>query len=422
MNREEIVNYFREYENFKPEIIHRELKVPVDSDFIITIIGPRRAGKTYYLLQISQQLGNTVYLNFEDMRLRGLKYTEIEDAIRIYSEMYGTIPDTLLLDEIQEIEGWEIAVRTFHDLKKYRMFITGSSSRILSMEIATQLRGRTISFLLLPFSFREYLAARGVKFHTEPGMDEISRLKHILREYLEFGGFPGVTAERNRMDILREYSDLILLRDFIERNNLKNMGLARYLHESVLQNFSKEVSVNSLFEKAIGAGLKGTKSTIYDYVERLQDVVFFFFLDRYSRKAHMRASWPKKVYLADTGLARIAKFSQDLGKLMENCVFLEIMREKNMNKLLDVYYLRSLTGEVDFVIKEADRITELIQVTYNMGDNQAREMNSLLEAGTALDCESLLVVNWDGGSSITKDGKVVNVMPLWKWLLRPLGQ
>ncbi len=133
-----------------------------------------------------------IYLNFEDSRLYGIKYTELRDIIRTFIEIYGKEPGVLFLDEIQNVKNWEIIMRELHDLKRYRMFPTGSSSKLLSKEIATQLRGRTLSYLLLPFSFREYAKAKGLKTEKYMSRDASARIKHYLREYMEFGGFPEV--------------------------------------------------------------------------------------------------------------------------------------------------------------------------------------------------------------------------------------
>ncbi len=421
MDKGSVIDYFRTYEEFKPLILERELEVPLDSESIISIMGPRRAGKTYYMFQLMKRFTGAIYLSFDDFRLNTIKYTELDDVIKVYAEIYGTKPCVLFLDEIQEIDDWELAVRTFHNLKSYKIFITGSSSKMLSKEIATQLRGRTLSYLLLPFSFREYLSALKVDVIKNPGKVAITGIKHRLREYLEFGGFPKVVSERDKIGTLREYSDLIFLKDFVERHSIKNTNLARYLHESIIQNFSMEMSINSMFGKASASGIKAAKRTVQEYINGLQDTVFFFFVDRYSKKAHMRASWPKKVYLADTGLTKIAKFSEDIGRLMENIVFLELMRKRNIKKLMDIYYWKDQRGEVDFLVREADKVTELIQVTYEIDTNNIkRETDSLLRAGIELKCRSLVIITWDREETITEDNRKIRIIPLWKWLVAPL--
>jgi len=197
--RDDVIDYFREYESLPQDILERELKVPIESEFIISIIGPRRAGKTFFLFSLSKKIENQVYLNFEDPRLAEINYRELRNVIRIYMEIYGRNPKYLLLDEIQNMENWERAVREFHDLRRYRIFLSGSSSKLLSKEIATQLRGRSLSYVLLPFSFREFLRFKQITIERYLSKDEEARIKNLLRNYIEFGGFPDVIKNEHAM-------------------------------------------------------------------------------------------------------------------------------------------------------------------------------------------------------------------------------
>ena len=417
MNRLDIIDYLNEHKSFRPQLMDRELRVPLDTSFIISLIGPRRAGKSYYFFQLEREMQRPLYLNFEDSRLRNIAYGEIRDIIRIYIEEYGIAPKVLLLDEVQNISGWDIAVRELSDLKQYRIFVTGSSSKMLSQEIATKLRGRTLSYIMLPFSFREFLRAK--KVSTEHlTRDGEAIIKNALLEYMDLGGFPEVVLGLEKTKILKEYSDLILFRDFIERHNIKNMQLARYIQESIMQNFSKEISSNSVFKKAKSLGIKVSNNTIYDYLEKLNDTVSFFFLARFSEKAHERASWPKKVYLADTGLSKAYRFADDTGKLIENVTFLELLRRRNSSPLLEIYYVNNTSGEVDFAIKEGNRIRLLMQATYELNDdNRSREINPLVAAAARLHCDELLVLTWEQEGAISEKGRKIRLLPLWKWLL-----
>jgi predicted AAA+ superfamily ATPase len=422
MKKEDIVDYLKEYESFKPELVERELSLPSDSSFVISVIGPRRAGKTYYLFQLSEEMSDYIYLNFEDSRLYGVKYTDLRDILRIFIEIYGKEPINLLLDEIQNVKNWEIIVRELHDLKRYRMFLTGSSSKLLSKEIATQLRGRTLSYLLLPFSFREYSKAKGLKTEKYMSRDASAGLKHYLREYIEFGGFPEVvlSKDREKLKILKEYAELILFRDFIERHQIRNVALARVLHSFTIQNFTTEISINALFNRVKSMGVRVSKNTVFDYLSKLEDTAFFFFLRKYSEKPHLRESYPKKVYLCDTGLTKTQRFSEDNGKLMENIVFLELQRKTNSNPLLEVFYWKDYQQrEVDFIIKEGTQINQLIQVTHELTEeNEKREIRSLLKASRELNCDNLLMITWDQDEDVKEEEKKIKVTQLWKWLIR----
>ena len=415
---DEVIDYFKEYEKLPADIMLRELKVPIDSNFIISIIGPRRAGKTYFLFSLLHNVKQGIYLNFEDSRLAEVTYKEVRDLIRIFVEIYGRIPKYLFLDEVQNVESWEKVVRELHDLKKYRIFLTGSSSKLLSKEIATQLRGRSLSFILLPFSFKEFLIYKQIPVEKYLSKDEEAKMKNLLREYLEFGGFPDVIKNEQKLKILKEYSDLMLFRDFIERHKIRNLDLARMLHTFLIQNFSKEVSIRSLFDK-LKVNVKVGKDTVYEYVTKLEDTVFFFFLKKFSRKVHLRESWPKKIYLCDPGLTKIVKYSQEFGRLMENAVFLNLLRQKNESPLIEMFYLKLIGGEVDFVVREGLQIKQLIQVTYvsTKDEIEEREIKSLLKASDLLKCEDLLVITWDYEGVETIRGKRIKFVPLWKWLL-----
>ncbi len=418
--KSDIIDYFKEYENLSVKVLPRRLTVPLNTDFIISIIGPRRSGKTYFLLSLWMKTKDSLYLNFEDTRLESLTYKEIRDVLRIFIEIYGKVPEYLFLDEIQNIENWERIVRELHDLKKYKIFLTGSSSKLLSREIATQLRGRSLSFILLPLSFKEFLTFKGVSVKKLLSRDEEAGLKNLLREYIEFGGFPDVVKNREKINILKEYLDLILFRDFIERHKVRNINLARMLHSFVLQNFAREISINRIFER-IKSTISVAKDSVYEYVTHLEDTMFFFFLKKFSKKAQLREGWPKKIYICDTGLAKIVKFSPDHGRLIENTVFLELIRQKNENPLLETFYLKFPNGEVDFLVRDGLRVKRLIQVTYAAGRDEVepREIKSLLKAAELFkkDRPELSVITWDYEDVEEVKGKRIKFIPLWKWLL-----
>jgi hypothetical protein len=399
--------------------INRELEVPRRKDKVISVIGPRRAGKTYYFYQLlGEEKENSLYLNFEDTRLMDVNFKEIRDLIRVYMEVAGKVPSNLFFDEVQNVKSWEIAVRELLDLQRYNMFATGSSSKLLSREIATQLRGRTFSYLLLPFSFREFLKAKNVitEFLT---MDDAAKIRSLLRDYLEFGGFPEVAFEETEKErILKECFEMTLFRDIVERHKLKNISLARFLLSFFLQNFSKEFSINKIVKSL--KSQKFGKNTLYSYVDKIQDSVVLFVLNRFSPKVYQRESWPKKIYLCDTGLTKVVRFSEDIGKLMENCVFLELLRLTNKKPLLEIYYWKNhQQAEVDFVLKEGTKIEQLIQVTYASGKDEIeeREVKSLLKASKEIKCKDLSVITWNYEDAVKINNRIVKFIPLWKWLL-----
>jgi hypothetical protein len=422
MNISRVRDYIIEsVEKGLPWLVERHLRVTDTKRRIVSIIGPRRSGKTYYIYQLMKdKKEESLYLNFEDTRLIDLDFREMRELINIYREVTGREPSHLFFDEVQNIAGWETALREILDMNRYRIFITGSSSKLLSREIATSLRGRTITFTLMPFSFSEFLSVRGISLERLSKEKE-SVIRSTLREYLEYGGFPEVVLEEEKDRILKEYYDLILFKDIVERHNLRNIGLTRFLLGHFTQNFSKETSINKILNFFRSQGKRFGKNTLYDYVERIQDSVVLFFLNRYSEKVYQRESWPKKVYLCDSGLSRVIRFSPDTGKLMENTVFVELLRRKNRHPLSEVYYFHTPDGrEVDFLVKEAQKVVSLLQVCYDPmePDIRLRELRSLVYTSEQTGCKDLEVITWDYEAEETFKDKRIRFLPLWKWLLK----
>ena len=224
---------------------------------------------------------------------------------------------------------------------------------------------------------------------------------------------------KEKVKILKEYAELILFKDFIERHQIKNVELARVLHSFTIRNFTNEISVNALFNRVKSMGVRVSKNTVYDYLSKLEDTAFFFFLRKYSEKPHLRESYPKKIYLCDTGLTKTLRHSEDKGKLIENIVFLELQRKTNSNPLLEVFYWKDYQErEVDFIIKEGTQINQLIQVTYALTpENEKREIRSLLKASRELNCKNLLMITWDQEEDIKEGNKKIKVTQLWRWLI-----
>jgi len=412
------INLIKDF--FKREVkflgIERELEIARKPKInkIISIIGPRRAGKTWYFYFLFQKEKNPMYVNFEDIAFKYLEPKEFFEILKIFSEIKYE-PKTLFFDEVQNLKNWSTLVRSLYD-RNFKIFITGSSSKLLPREISTELRGRTLSYLLLPFSFSEFLKAKNFRPETEIFEKRGSLLK-LLRTYLKEGGFPEVVLSENKEKILREYFNEIFYKDFVERHKIKSLEFGRFLFEFCFQNFSKEISfrkIKNFFKKSI------SDTTLYEYVEKLQDTLSVFFLERYEKSVYLRKSWPKKIYVCDLGLATILGFEGDIGKRMENVVFLELLRRTNKKPLMEIFYWRdSQEREVDFVIKEGLRIKQLIQVSFASDRNEIneREIKSLLKASELLKTKNLLCITWDYEGVEAIGRKKIKFLPLWKWLL-----
>ncbi|MBI4244353.1 MAG: ATP-binding protein [Planctomycetes bacterium] len=426
MDINRVKDYLIEYsEKFPMNLVPRDLSVSEKTGRIITIMGPRRAGKTYYLFQLMESSRNSgrhsLYINFEDTRLMDLDFVEIREVIRLSAELNQKDPEMIFFDEVQNVPKWEYALRELHDTKKYAIYVTGSSSKLLSREIATSLRGRTLSYTLLPFSWSEYLRFKKINTSLPVTRDNQAKLKGALNNYLEWGGFPEVILEEEREKILKQYYDLILFKDIVERHHIKNITLAKFLLSFFLQNCSREISVNKIINFFSSQGNKFAKDVVYDYVDKFQDSIAIFFVSRYTGRIYTRESWPKKIYLCDTGLSKIMRFSRDEGRIVENAVFLHLYRKVNESPFNEIYYYRAKDGkEVDFVIKNGQKVIQLIQVCLQIEDfeTEKREISSLLSASEKLNCDELLLVSWDTDKEVKYGDKAIKIKPLWSFLLK----
>jgi len=418
-NKRLVKDYFiHEKENIQRlKIIDRELNINFAEGKATVIVGPRRAGKTFFLKSFALKQNTFFYIDFENIIFKKLSPLEIFEIISIYTETFGEKPSLLLLDEIQNLPEWQSVVRALLE-RNYNLLISGSSSKLLSMEIATQLRGRSLSYLLLPFSFREFLLLKKFEMKKHLTLEEEGKIKNLLIEYMEGSSYPEVLITGNER-ILGEYYNTILYTDFVERFRLKSLDVARFVFNFFLFNFSNEFSINKIVNFLSSQGIKFGKETVYDYVEKLPETLNVFFIERYEKSAYKRKAWPRKCYICDWGLSRLLSFEKNYGKIMENIVFLEWKRKTNENPFLDITYLKLNNGEVDFVIREGLRIKQLVQVTYAHSKDELdkREIRSLLKVSEILECKDLLIITWDYEDVLKINNLEIKCIPLWKWLL-----
>ncbi|MCD6455819.1 MAG: ATP-binding protein [Methanophagales archaeon] len=432
MEREVIARYILDFQERKlPELISRELKISITKDAIVSIIGPRRAGKTFYFYQLMSNINEKdknriLYLDFEYPELAGITFKEIKEIVNMHRELFGNEPEYLFFDEIQNIENWEKPIRSLYELKRFYIFITGSSSRLLSKEIATALRGRTISYTLFPFSFREYLKAGGFEVHGKYRSSyEESMIKHFIREYTRSGGLPQVVLNKDeefRKRFFNEYLDLVVYRDIIERYGVKNLHIVKVMREFLISSFAKEFSIHRFYNTLKSQSIKVSKKTLYNYFAYFEDALFVYPIHKFSYSIkEVQLSVPK-VYITDTGLlTRTMGFSGNVGRLMENVVAIELLRRKSyFAPSTEIYYYKSSEGkEVDFVVKQGLETKQLIQVCYDIADldTRERELKSLVKASKELKSEDLSVITWDYEAEEEYKGKRIKFTPLWKWLL-----
>jgi hypothetical protein len=356
------------------------------------------------------------YVNFDDDRLLDVDLDQL--LVSIY-EVYGKDFVFMLLDEIQNLSGWELFVNRLRRMG-LNVFITGSNSKLLSKELATHLTGRHMTIELFPFSFREYLKSAG--FAEDAGTTRgIGTLKRELGNYLEIGGFPEiVTGKENPRIYLRELYKKIVERDIINRYEISYKKTFRKLAMSIISNPARDISYNRLKNQF---GL-GSDHTIKNYLSYLEEAYIIFLISKFSRRPVEIEKSSKKVYVIDTGMIKniSLNFAEDYGRVYENAVAIELFRQKSFDSLLEVYYWKNQQQkEVDFVVRRGLKIEQLIQVCYRMSDQKIREreISSLAEAGRELNCSSLLVITEDEDSEEAAGESTIKYVPLWKWLLNP---
>lgn len=420
-----VIKEFNESE--LPDLINRNIDIPLEIPLrrAISIIGPRRSGKTFVMYQLMRNLldkginkKRILYINFERTDLES---AEDKDLLNLMDVLYEIYPENeknkiwLFFDEIQNVKSWEKAVRTILDNEKIQIFISGSSSKLLSREIATSMRGRTISYKIFPFSFNEYLALNKVIVGKYLSRSEKIAVINNLRKYLEAGGYPETIIYPKEHDkILRDIIDTTIFRDIVERYNIRNVKLLKIMISSVINSASKEFSIHKFYRIIKSEGMSVSKNTIYNYLNALNDVFFVFPLRKFSYSyKRMEQSLPK-IYVIDNGLLFVNGMT-DKSKLIENLVFVELTRDEK-----DVYYYKSANGkETDFVIKKNRKIVELIQVCFSLAEHNTkdRELSGLLKASKELKCNNLLFITWDEEKEEKIDNKKIKYIPLWKWLL-----
>lgn len=409
---------------FKEEkIIDRELlnkySTFLKSGLIKVITGPRRAGKSILCYQLLKDK-KFAYINFDDENLAGLKTEDLNLVLKAFYEIYDE-PKFILLDEVQNIEKWELFVNR---LKRqgFNLVVTGSNAKLLSKELATHLTGRHFSLELFPFSFREFLKFRGVKYRKDYfTTKQIASIRRELDAFLLSGGFPEALKEPNPKRYLSALYSTILTKDTILRHKIRHVKTLKEFSNYLISNFSCKVTFNKL--KNIFS-LKSTH-TAQDYLHFLEECYLIFLIKRFSFKAKEKAIAPRKVYTIDTGLINVVSFasSKNTGRLYENLAAVELIRRKALFPNLEVYYWQDYSGkEVDFVLKEGPEIKQLIQVCYDIEnhDTKTRELKSLIKAGKEIRAKNsnLLVITsaYEGEESF--ENKTINFIPLWKWLLQ----
>ncbi len=408
-------------------IVPREYTVPVKTKKIVSLIGVRRSGKTYILFSLIEKLRkeidttNIVYINFEDDRLFPIGLKDLDGLLEGYYELYPHKREEkvyLFLDEVQNIDGWEKYVRRIYDSENIQLFITGSSSKLLSSEIATSLRGRTITYEIFPFSFKEYLGYKDISINIHSSKS-ISYIKNAFNDYLVNGGFAETFDESEDVQkrILKDYLDLIIYKDVVERYNIKNQSLLKHLIKYMFVNMGTLISVNKLYNDYKSQGYKIGKDTLYDYLSYLQEAYTLFTVPIYRNSVREEQRNPKKLYAIDNGFKKLFSItiSEDFSKLYENLAFLHLRRTSN-----EVYYYKQ-NQEVDLYVKTDKEY--LVNVAYSIDEPSTfqREITALVEGMSYFNLTYSYLITSEREETLEVEGKTIEVLPMWKWLLKDEG-
>lgn len=367
----------------------------LQSPNIKLLTGPRRVGKsTQAILMLRGK--NFAYLNFDDNEL--LKGWNEEQAEMLLNEVYPNF-QYLLLDEVQNVSGWDVWVGKLIR-RGYNLVITGSNANMLSGEMATVLTGRYLEIKMLPFSL----------FETRSFNRELTK-----DDYLKNGGYPETVSHRAiTQTYLQTLFDSIVYKDVVRRHKIRNVTDLNHVATFLLANFTGTFSYNDVADD-LGLSSVATTKKFMDY---LHEPFLFYYLDRYNKLKLMKKA-PRKVYVVDNGFvsSRAFNLSENLGKLLENQVFIELLRRGYDTEKSLFYYHSRNDKETDFVVHEGNKVKQLIQVCYEMSNEKTekREVGSLVECAGELKCDNLTIVTWNEERVIEKNGYVIKVVPVEKF-------
>ena len=416
---------------FPTDLKPREAQLPIDSGKIVTVPGVRRCGKSSKMEMVINDLLSKgvdrkrfLWIGFDDERLVTMNSTELNQIVEAYQEMYPDIEMAsvyMFFDEIQLIEGWEYFVMRLYKHHTKNIYISGSNASMLSSELKSALRGWPLEEETMPLSFKEYCDFKDIK--TDSWLEaDLAKLRNAFIAYNSEGGFPEVVLTENplhKAKILQTYFDTMLLKDLVEHYGISNIEVMRYFLKRIMVNLTKPTSVRAIHGDIKSRGLKVSKDALYDWANYACDVFMFISISNYSKSLQKSESSQPKYYCIDNGLrdAVLLPQSDDEGKKLENTVFLQLYRHRTP---IDRIFYYQGKGECDFVAQRGVDVISLIQVTWDMSndDTRSREINGIVEASKATGCKNLYIITYDSVEEINIDNDtVIHVIPVWRWLL-----
>ena len=402
-----------------PPLVQREVydlySPHISSSIVKVIIGPRRAGKSTLARELVSS-ASVAYANFDDEILGLLRTEQLNEVLEALYGMEEN-PSTILLDEVQNIDGWELFVNRLAR-QGLNIVVTGSNAKLLSQELATHLTGRHIQLELLPFSFREYLTFVGFAKPEMWTTPKIGSVREHLAGYLRRGGFPEAIREQQSTAYLRSLYESIVSHDIAQRHRVRYIKTLKEIAHYLVSNFGCRMTHNKL--KNI-FGLRSTH-TVKNYVEYVESSYLVVFMERFSHKLKLRSTAARKIYGIDTGLIQAVADppTGGRGKLYENVVAIELLRARAWNSSLRIWYWLSSNGmEVDFVVSHSRNPVCAIQVAFSIRDpsTRKREIRGLIRASEELGCQRLLLITDEEEGHETVGKRTIEIVPLWKWLV-----
>lgn len=412
------------------DVIERDIKLPTNRKKIITIPGVRRCGKSTLMeITINSLYGqgvpreNILWLGFDDERLKNMGSDELDEIITAYMEMFPDIPlkDVyMFFDEIQLIKDWEYFILRLYKTYCKNIYICGSNATMLSTELSSALRGYPLEFETYPLSFNEYCRFKEISTKCVREQDW-ARLKTAFEEYNKESAFPEIVLtpmKSEQLKLLHGYFDTMLLKDLAEHYKISNTSMLRYFIKRIMANLTKPTSINAIHNDIKSQGLKVSKNDLYLWANYICEIFMFVRIPKYDRSLIREQKSLDKYYCIDNGMrdAVLMPQSNDNGKKLENNVLLQLNRKKLPSDKIS-YYQEG--NECDFVIQRNDKVIQLIQVTWDMTDEETseREINGILKASAMTGCDNMLIITNDEERTIVRDGKRIDVVKAWKWMI-----
>lgn len=384
------------------------------------LVGIRQAGKSYLLyqrakkfIQEGRDIQDIVYINFDDERLLGMTADDFDLILQAYGTMREGKP-ILLFDEIQNIEGWEHFARRLAN-QKYMVFITGSNAKMLSRDIATTLGGRFFDEKVFPYSFSEYLGAIGIEL--QDGWmygKQRNMVQQKFADYFKWGGFPELLLFKNKRHWLNSLYEKIILGDVIQRNNVKNEHALRLAVKRLAENVKQPTAYNRLANMVKSTGVSTNTASVIDYIRYVKEACLMFTLDNYASK-FVEKETAKKHYFTDNGVLNIFLTDADTS-LLENLCAISLYKKYNKDDDAPGLYYYNRNIEVDFFVPDE---ALAIQAAFSIQNEETRkrEVNALIELNKLKPLKKACIITYDEEEQIECENLVIDVIPIWKWLL-----